>query len=197
MSSNVYFVKDVRHVLTWAEWRSLVFGPQRTHNVSEEVSCNTPTILLQWILPVKEIWNSDTHIQCVCDGGQYHIYKQYCFITHFSDVNTRKGKKERKKEREERTYSTLFFKEQSLTQNWTRMNTDSNCASTSKSWSFSSTELHRCERLGSKRSAWWWRLLYKTTQFIIMIEATTQHILFIRLPFRGEAVLTSFWIPMT
>lgn len=50
-----------------------------------------------------------THIYSVCDGGQDHIYKQYCFIAHLSDVNRRKGKKYRKKEREEMMYSTLIY----------------------------------------------------------------------------------------
>lgn len=76
--------------------------------------CNTPTILLQWILPVKEIWNSDTHILCMWWWTGSH--KQTIqFQSTFSDVNKRKGKKER----EEMMYSTRIYQLAEWIETWT------------------------------------------------------------------------------
>lgn len=71
-----------------------IFGPQLTHNVSEEVSRNTPTILLQWILPVREIWNSDTHIQCVCVWWRTGLQSIFDHCNHHEEREKGKGRKE-------------------------------------------------------------------------------------------------------
>lgn len=80
---QIYF-PHVPPVSPWVwgqDWETDVLYLGRSGNTmrSEEVSHNTPTILLEWILPVREIWNSDTHTECVCVWWQ--LYKQYSFPT--------------------------------------------------------------------------------------------------------------------
>lgn len=119
---------------------------------SEEVSCNTPTILLQWILPAREICNSDTHTACVCVW--WRLYKQYSFPTCETPVSPlhrrRKGDRGRTEDQE---YTV------------TRTNPGQHTKTLH-------LHLGALNAKGSSGSVWWWDLQYMTIQLSIIMEET-------------------------
>lgn len=75
--------------------RCLIFGAwvaARCEETWGRFAVNTPTILLHWILPVREIWKSDTHTERVCVG--WRPWRSVGFHRREPLQQTKKGEEE-------------------------------------------------------------------------------------------------------